>query len=421
MRALRARCVRQGRTPLSTPRYAVEDNVSFVLHRETVELSAKPTEGASVRRTQAEAFSTRTLRWLGLGAAALCLALAALAATQAAARGAKPIEVRVVIVSTWEVEKNGHDILGELHAWRTRWPMATQFDFPAGFHPLQYDPKTHVLAVMTGMATARAAASIMALGLDPRFDLTHAYWIVAGTAGVDPAVGSAGSAAWARWVVDGDLAQELDPRDAPADWPTGIVPYGRTAPYQTPAPPGLSETANVAFALNRGLADWAYARSKGVALGDDANLQHMRAPYAGAAARPPFVFEGDGLMSARNWYGEQLNQWARRWVGYWTAGQGTFAMSAEEDTGIMQALSQLAGAHRAALDRVLILRAASDYTVGPPGMTAAAFLEKEVHESFPATPEALETLYRVAEPVARTLAGDWRRTREHVPSGAAAQ
>ena len=49
------------------------------------------------------------------------------------------------------------------------------------------------------MATARAAASVMALGSDPRFDLTHAYWIVAGTAGVDPKVGSAASAMpWSR-------------------------------------------------------------------------------------------------------------------------------------------------------------------------------------------------------------------------------
>jgi purine nucleoside permease len=351
---------------------------------------------------------------------AATLALAAPAIASAGAPS-KPIEVRVVIVTTWEAERNGVDLFGELHFWRTRWPMKTEMAFPAGVHPLEYDPKTHVLAIMTGMATARAAASIMALGLDPRFDLTHAYWIVAGTAGVDPAVGSVGSAAWARWIVDGDLEQELDPRDAPADWPTGIVPYERTAPYQTPAPPGLSTTANVAYPLNAALADWAYARTKTITPPDTDKLRKMRAPYSGEAARAPFVFEGDGLMSARNWYGEQLNQWARRWVGYWTGGKGVFAMSAEEDSGILQGLTQLAGAHKVALDRVLVLRAASDYTVGPPGMTAAAFLEKEVHEGFPGTPEALESLYLVASPVARALADDWKHTRDAVPSAAGAR
>ena len=135
-----------------------------------------------------------------------------------------------MIVTTWETTEKGQDATGELHAWLTRWPLDHAMPFPNGVHPLQYDPKTHVLAILTGMATARAAASITALGHDPRFDLSHAYWIVTGTAGVDPKAASAGSAAWARWVVDGDLAQELDARDMPANWSTGMLPYGRITP-----------------------------------------------------------------------------------------------------------------------------------------------------------------------------------------------
>lgn len=346
----------------------------------------------------------------------LAAALLALTSQPALAATAKaPIEVRVVIVTTWEVEKNGQDVSGELHAWLTKWPLKTAIPFPVGVRPLQYDPHRHVLAITTGMATARAAASIMALGLDPRFDLRHAYWIVAGTAGVDPKVASAGSAAWARWVVDGDLIQELDPRDMPADWPTGVVPYGRSAPYQTPAPPAQSEDANVAYALNPGLVDWAYARTRDLKLPDDPLLTRLRAPYAGQGGLPPFVLEGEGLMSARTWYGDKLNDWAQRWVPYWTGGQGVFAMSADEDTGVMQALTFLAKGGRARLDRVLILRAASDYTVAPPGMTAAAFLAKENSDGFPATPEALDNLYAVASPIARALADDWARTRDVVP------
>jgi purine nucleoside permease len=238
---------------------------------------------------------------------ALLVALLLLAAPTFAA--AKPIEIHVVIVTTWEAEFNGQDKFGELHAWRSRWPLQTELPFPLGVHPLLYDPQRHVLAILTGMATARAAASIVALGADPRFDLSHAYWIVAGTAGVDPKVASAGSTAWARWVVDGDLAQELDPRDAPPDWPTGIVPYGRTKPYQEPAPPGQSASANVAYALNPRLVDWAYAMTRDTKLPDDAVQAKLRAPYDGLGAAPPFVLEGEGLASARNWYGERLNDW----------------------------------------------------------------------------------------------------------------
>jgi purine nucleoside permease len=346
----------------------------------------------------------------------LLIALLTPALAQAAPAKA-PVEVRVVIVTTWETYKDGKDQGGELHAWLTRWPLATSLPFPVGDHALRYDPKRHVLAILTGMATARAAASIMALGTDPRFDLRHAYWIVAGTAGVDPLRASVGSAAWARWIVDGDLAQEIDPRDAPTSWPIGIVPYDRTTPYQTPAPPGQMADGNIVYALNRKLVDWAYARTKDITLPDSAILAGMRAPYAGPGAAKPFVLEGDALMSARFWYGEHLNDWARRWTPYWTNGAGVFVMSAEEDTGILQALTFLAQDHRVRLDRVLILRAASDYTLAPPGMSAADFMVKESNDNFPGTPAALDSLYRVAAPVAHALADDWVHTRETTPGG----
>jgi purine nucleoside permease len=69
-----------------------------------------------------------------------------------------------------------------------------------------------VLAVLTGVGTAKSAATSMPVGMDPRFDLTKAYWLVAGIAGINPTRGSLGSAAWAEWVVDGDLAREIDAR-----------------------------------------------------------------------------------------------------------------------------------------------------------------------------------------------------------------
>ena len=53
------------------------------------------------------------------------------------------------------------------------------------------------------------------LGNDRKFDLSHAYWVVAAIAGVDPNRASVGSAAWAKYVVDGDLAYEIDVRSRP--------------------------------------------------------------------------------------------------------------------------------------------------------------------------------------------------------------
>ena len=347
-------------------------------------------------------------------------ALAVLSAPAAAAgRAPQPMEVRVVVITTWEVIRGGKDLRGELYAWRTKWPFTTELPFPVGVHPLLYDPKRHVLAVLTGMATARASASIMALGMDPRFDLSHAYWVLAGTAGVDPKVASAGSVAWERFVVDGDLGQEIDGRDIPADWPTGILPNQRTTPYALPAPPSHNDDGDTAFTLNRGLVDWAYARTRTIPLPDDPVLAKVRTPYSGPGALPPFVLEGDGLMSSRFWYGEHMTDWAERWVPYWTGGKGVFAMSAEEDTGVMQALSFLAKAGRARTDRVLMLRAGSDYVVAPPGLSAAQFIAKEAVEGLPANHEALDNLYAVAAPVVRALADDWVHTRSTTPTASA--
>jgi purine nucleoside permease len=123
-------------------------------------------------------------------------------------------------------------------------------------------------------------------------------------------------------------------------------------------------------------------------------------------------------MSARFWYGDHMNQWAERWVPYWTGGKGVFAMSAEEDTGVMQALTFLSHAGRVKLDRVLLLRAGSDYVTAPPDLTAAAFIAKEALEGLPANQQALDALYTVASPVVRALADDWVHTRKVVPGAA---
>jgi purine nucleoside permease len=177
----------------------------------------------------------------------------------------------------------------------------------------------------------------------------------------------------------------------------------------------FNDDGNMAYALNAKLVDWAYLTSRNVALLDDDATKALRRPYDGPGGQPPMVLQGDGLMSARFWYGEKMNDWARRWVDYWTDGHGLFAMSAEEDAGILQALTFLAAAKKVDRDRVLVLRAASDYTLPPPGMNAAAFLAAENTQGFPGTPGALENLYRVAAPVAHALADGWSQTRDHVP------
>jgi purine nucleoside permease len=287
---------------------------------------------------------------------------------------------------------------------------------PVGYRHLRYDPRRHVLGIVTGEGAEHGAASIMALGLDPRFDLSHAYWVVAGIAGIDPAAGSIGSAAWARWVVNGDLAYEIDAREIPPGWPTGIVAFDRTRPYQAPAPPAESSDGIAAYRLNAGLAQWAYRRTAHVPLADSAPLRAARAPYGRSprALRPPFVLLGDDLASDRFWLGARMTAWAERWMRYRTGGRGTLATTDEEDAGIMQAITMLARGKRVDAARVLILRAASDYSLPGAGRSAAQLLHDD-DAMYAAYRPALEAAYRVASPVVRALADDWSHTRAHVP------
>ncbi|MDR3741084.1 MAG: purine nucleoside permease [Terracidiphilus sp.] len=330
----------------------------------------------------------------------------------------RPLPVRVVVVTTFEVGNDTGDEPGELQNWVTRYPLTQTFAFPAGGHALYWNAHDHVLAVLSGVGKSHTAATLMALGLDPRFDLRHAYWILAGIGGVDPNVASIGSAAWAEHVVDGDLAYEIDGRELPAAWPTGIVAYDRSTPYELPAPPAVSENGTLAYNLNPGLAAWAFQLTRNVALPDDTKLQSARAAYAGKpnAQRPPFVLLGDTLTADRFWIGTRMTDWAERWVAYWTGGKGRFATSAEEDSAYLQALTQLATAGRVDLARVLDLRTASDFTAPPAGATPADLLKSEATGNYAAYAQSIENAWRIGSPVVRELAQHWPRYQHQVPA-----
>ncbi len=128
------------------------------------------------------------------------------------------------------------------------------------------------------------------------------------------------------------------------------------------------------------------------------------------------MLRGDTLAAGTFWLGALMNTWAENWVSYWSQGKATFTMTAEEDAGYMQALSFLAQAHKIDLNRVMDLRGASDFTVPPPGETAAQLLASEANGTgLSAFIESLDNVYRTGVPVVRAITSNWSYYRDHVP------
>lgn len=338
-----------------------------------------------------------------------------------ACAAAARIPVRVVVVTTFELGEDSGDTPGEFQYWVERLPLTQTLPFPLGKRHLRYNPAKHVLGIVVGSGSINSSASIMALGLDPRFDLSKAYWIVAGIAGINPNTGSVGSAAWAEWVVDRDLTHEIDAREIPADWSTGFVPLTRTRPYEDP-PPAPGFFSPNAYHLNSGLVNWAYQLTANVALDDSADLRAIRAQYTDQpeAMRPPHVMKGDEVSANDWWVGTLMNRQAEDWMAYWTGGRGISVTTAMEDCGVIHSLQLLAQAKRVDAQRVLVLRTASDYSAPGKGQTAAELLAgEESNDSathLSAFIPSLEAAYRVGSRVVDTLSSNWAQYASQLPS-----
>ena len=89
----------------------------------------------------------------------------------------KPWPVKVVIVATFERGADTGDIPGEFQFWVEREHLTETIDFPAGVHPIRANADHSVIGIVTGMSLVNSTASVMALGLDPRFDLRSRYSI----------------------------------------------------------------------------------------------------------------------------------------------------------------------------------------------------------------------------------------------------
>ena len=337
----------------------------------------------------------------------LLFVAASLATTGVATAQEKPWPIKVVIVTTFEPGEDTGDIPGEFQYWVEREHLDEKIDFPGGVRALRVNKSHDILGIVTGMTLSNAGPSMMALGLDPRFDLSHAYFLVAGIAGVDPKVGSIGTAAWASYVV-GDISRQIDSRETPASWPYGLFVIGAHEPNVLPS---KQMTTNL-YELNGKLAHWAYLQTQDLKIPDNAAMQQSRTGWEGFpnAAKAPVVLEGDSFASDTYWHGKVMTAYAEDWVKLWTGGRGTFAMTNMEDSAIAEAMRRLNAMHRVDYQRLLVLRVASNYSMPKPGVTALESVSSPYIRS-----TAFEATWLVGSSVVHKLVTQWDVWRDRTP------
>jgi purine nucleoside permease len=334
-------------------------------------------------------------------------------ASSAPSPNAAPIPIKVVVISMFERGQDSGDAPGEYQFWVEREHLDQIIDVPAAFHHVRLN-KDGVLGMLTGVGTARAAASVTAVGLDPRFDFSHAYWIVAGIGGGDPTDVSLGSAVWADHVLDSDLAYEIDSREIPKNWPTGYVPMNKGTPYEQPYQP---DPEYMLFTLNPKLVMWAFRLTQNISVPDTPTMRAWRSRFTGFsnAQKLPFVTHGDAFSGGTFWHGTLLSKWANDWTRYFLGPQANYMVTAQEDTGTLQALTFLSHTGRVDMNRVLVLRTISNYDREPPGMTPAESLNRMATGNYPAFIPSLEEAYAVGDKVVRNIVDHWGERESKIP------
>ncbi|GAB5593437.1 hypothetical protein Unana1_08337 [Umbelopsis nana] len=258
-----------------------------------------------------------------------------------------------------------------------------------------------ICQMTTGEAEINAASTVSALMLSSQFDLRKTYFLIAGIAGVNPYWGTTGSVALAQYAVQLELEYELDAREMPANWTTGLWGLGANAPGEYP----ISIYGTEVFELNLNLRQKVIDLAKGCKLNDTETAIEFRALYDYAPANePPSIITCDTGSSNAFWHGSLLGESFGNYTQMITNGTGNYCMTAQEDSASLEAMLRATLAGRVDFSRIALMRTGSNFDRPPNDETAYYNL---ITANMGGFDSSLANIYIVGSPFIKDVVKNW--------------
>ncbi|KAG5419517.1 hypothetical protein I9W82_003284 [Candida metapsilosis] len=267
-----------------------------------------------------------------------------------------------------------------------------------------------ICQITTGEGEINAAASVTALTLNPLFDLTKTYFLIAGIAGGEPDYTTIGGVTFAKYAIQVGLEYQLayeDYHETYSNWTSGYVPYGAKSPLEYPGNVYGTEV----FEVNENL------RNRAVALASNATLNNgnqlnkkFRELYNQTAARGDAkVVKCDVLTSDNYFSGNVLNDYFGNLTKVLTNDSATYCSTAQEDNATLEVLTRLDKAGLLDYERVMVMRTISDFTRPPPSMSAYEYFFNRTDGGIQAS---LDNLVIAGTPILRDILNNWESVYE---------
>ena len=257
-----------------------------------------------------------------------------------------------------------------------------------------------------GESEINAAATITALTRSSHFDLRSTYFLIAGTACVNPKVATIGSVTFARYAVQVTLQYEIDARELPPGFTTGYFPQGSDSPNEYPQDIYGTEV----FEVNDRLRSLAVGFARTATLNDSHDAVAYRAKYAhdriyASAATRPSIVECDTATSDVYWTGALLSEAFENTTRLFTNGTGVYCTAQQEDNATLEALLRSSLHNLTDFSRIIVMRTASDFDRPYIGGSVIVNLLDENHGYEP----ALRNIYLAGVKVVEGILKEWTK------------